>query len=122
MKILLDNCVPKRAKRLLPGHAVTHASEIGMEQLGNGQLIAACAAHGFEVLITTDKKMRFEQNLNLLPIPILELNTHLTRFVDLQSLQPFLETALDATRTCRFVSVAPSGAIEKFATVADDHA
>ena len=112
MKILLDNCVHIKARSLFPGHDVLHASDVGFETLSNGELMAR-AAKLFDVLITTDKKIRYEHNLDKLAIPLVELNTRFTRFDDLKALEPYLESASQHTKTHRFVSVAPDGSCER---------
>lgn len=112
MNILLDNCVPFRARELFPGHAVQHASEVGFETLSNGELLIS-AQSLFDLVVTTDKKMRHEHDLARLPIPIVELNTHFTRFEDLRTIQPFLESALAQIAKFRFVSVAADGTLER---------
>ena len=115
MRIVLDNCVHYRAKSLFPsGHEVLHARDLGWRSLSNRQLIAK-AAHQFEVLATTDKNIRYEHNLALLSVSVLELNSKFTRLQDLRTLQPFLAAALEATRSHRFVSVNPDGTLEKLA-------
>ncbi len=65
------------------------------------------------MFVTTDKKIRYEHNLDTLPIALVELNTRLTRFDDLKTLEPHIETALQHTKTHRFVSVAPDGRCER---------
>ncbi len=112
MRILLDNCVHVKAKGLFRGHEVLHASDIGFEKLANGELMAR-AAKRFDVFVTTDKKIRYEHNLDKLPIALVELNTRLTRFDDLRTLEPHLEAALQHTKTHRFVSVASDGRCER---------
>ena len=112
MRILLDNCVHYRAKSLFAGHDVVHARDLGWRDLSNGELIAQ-AAPRFDVLATTDKKVRHEQNLSKLPISILELNSRFTRLSDLKSLLPHLDAALILTASFRFVSVRPDGQIER---------
>ena len=112
MKILLDNCVPYRAGEFFVGHDVTHASDIGFENLRNGELITRAALR-FEALITTDKKIRYEQNLAKLALPVVELNTRFTRLDDLRTLTPHLPNALAATRDHLFISVSPDGTLEK---------
>lgn len=97
MKLLLDNCVHKHCKRLLPGHQVLHASEVGMSRLQNGDLLAAAAAEGFEALITVDQNMQHQQPLDRLPVPVLVLDTRDTRLAALQAMSPHFETALAAT-------------------------
>lgn len=114
MKGLLDNCVHYKAKRLFAVHEVSHACDMGWRQLSNGELLAK-AAKAFDVLVTTDKKIRYEHNLERLPIPVVELNTQFTRLQDLQTLSPHLEATLSHIRQFRFVSIAVDGVIEKLA-------
>ena len=111
MKILLDNCVPKRAKRLLAGHDVHHASEVKMSSLENGMLMRAAADMGFDVLVTVDQKIRYEHDLRMLPIAVLELDTRDTRFPALQTMVAHFEPALAQTTSHRFVSLSQNGQI-----------
>ena len=63
MLILFDNGTPAPLRYSLKGHVVVEAIERGWDRLTNGELIAAAEAAGFEVLLTTDKNMRYQQNL-----------------------------------------------------------
>jgi len=63
MLILFDNGTPAPLRYALKGHVVVEAIERGWDRLLNGQLIAAAEAAGFEVLVTTDKNMRYQQDL-----------------------------------------------------------
>ncbi len=63
MLILFDNGTPAPLRHALKGHVVVEAIERGWERLSNGDLIAAAEAAGFELLLTTDKNMRYQQNL-----------------------------------------------------------
>ena len=63
MLILLDNNVPRGLARALTGHTVTEARERGWATLMNGDLLAAAEEAGFEVLVTSDKSIRYQQNL-----------------------------------------------------------
>ena len=63
MLVLFDNGTPAPLRYALKGHAVVEALERGWDRLVNGELIAAAEAAGFEVLLTTDKNMRYQQNL-----------------------------------------------------------
>jgi hypothetical protein len=63
MLILFDNGTPAPLKHALKGHVVVEAIERGWDRLANGELIAAAEAAGFELLLTTDKNMRYQQNL-----------------------------------------------------------
>jgi hypothetical protein len=63
MFILFDNGTPAPLRYALKGHTVVEAIERGWDKLVNGELLAAAEAAGFEVLLTTDKNMRYQQNL-----------------------------------------------------------
>ena len=74
MKILLDQNVPAPLTRLLAGHTAIHTSTIGWEALANGALLTAAEADGFELLITGDKNLRFQQNLAARTIAIVVIS------------------------------------------------
>jgi hypothetical protein len=63
MLILFDNGTPAPLRYALKGHTVVEAIERGWDRLVNGELIAAAEAAGFELLLTTDKNIRYQQNL-----------------------------------------------------------
>ena len=63
MLILFDNGTPAPLRYALKGHFVVEAIERGWDRLVNGELIAAAEAEGFDLLPTTDKQMRYQQNL-----------------------------------------------------------
>ena len=76
MKILLDQNVPAPLIRSLQGHNAIHTSTIGWEALSNGDLLAAAEADGFELLITADKNIRYQQNLPIRKIALIVLSTN----------------------------------------------
>jgi hypothetical protein len=63
MLILFDNGTPAPLRYALKGHVVVEAIERGWDRFLNGELIAAAEAAGFDVLLTTDKNIRYQQNL-----------------------------------------------------------
>lgn len=64
MLVLFDNGTPRTlARYLIDRHNVTEARARGWERLGNGDLLAVAEAEGFEVLVTTDRNIRYQQNL-----------------------------------------------------------
>jgi hypothetical protein len=75
VKILFDECVPRTLKRSLGGHFVQTAQQAGFAGYKNGQLIAAADGQ-FDLLITTDKNLRYQQNLKTRTIAILLLPTN----------------------------------------------
>src|SRR5260370_6950792 len=64
MLVLFDNGTPRTLARfLIDRHMVTEARARGWEELENGELLNEAEAAGFEVLVTTDKNLRYQQNL-----------------------------------------------------------
>jgi hypothetical protein len=64
MKILFDNGTPKPIARCLTGHEVTFARRIGWHEMENGELIEQAEQAGYEVLLSTDKNIRYQQNFS----------------------------------------------------------
>ena len=75
MLILFDHVTPRGIARFLPGHTVTKAKERGWDTLTNGDLLAAAEGAGFDVLLTADKNMRYQQNLTGRRIALVVLST-----------------------------------------------
>jgi hypothetical protein len=73
MFILFDHSTPAPLRYALPGHAVVEAIERGWERLVNGTLLDTAEAAGFEVFVTADKNMRYQQNLTGRKIAIVVL-------------------------------------------------
>ena len=63
MRILFDHSVPRGIARSLIGHIVIRAKDRGWDTLSNGNLLAAAEEAGFDLLLTADKNMRYQQNL-----------------------------------------------------------
>jgi hypothetical protein len=72
MRVLLDNCTPRPLKAFLTGHEVKTAHEMGWAALMNGELLAA-AENEFDLLITCDRNLRYQQNLTQRTIRLLVL-------------------------------------------------
>ena len=64
MRILFDNGTPRQLRRQLFGHDVETAIERGWDTLSNGVLLDRAEEAGFEVLITTDQGIRYQQNMS----------------------------------------------------------
>ena len=63
MRILFDQGVPRGLAASLQGHEVTEARKLKWERISNGELIKLAESAGFELLLTTDKNIRYQQNL-----------------------------------------------------------
>ena len=63
MRVLFDHSAPAPLRLHLKSHVVTEARELGWDRLANGDLLNVAEAEGFEVFVTADKNMRYQQNL-----------------------------------------------------------
>lgn len=75
MKILFDQGTPVPLRRHLSRHDVATAAEMDWSQLTNGELLSAATEAGFEVLVTTDQNLRYQQNLKDRKIAVVVLMT-----------------------------------------------
>src|SRR5580658_11143151 len=73
MRVLFDNGTPKPIAACLTGHKVTYARKIGWHELENGERIQQAEQAGYEVLLSTDKKLKYQQNLSGRQIAIIVL-------------------------------------------------
>ena len=90
MKILLDECINRRFARGFSEYSqfeVTTVPEMGWSGVKNGKLLGL-AAQNFDVFITVDRNMQYEQNLSNFDLVILVLVTFSNRLSDLQPLLP----------------------------------
>lgn len=81
MKILLDECVPWPMHRLLAGHECRTAQQEGWGGIKNGQLLQQ-AEGKFDLFITSDQNLRYQQNLSGRTVSILELSTNKLRRIE----------------------------------------
>ena len=63
MRILFDHDVPRPLRRHLTDHEVDTAKERGWAELSNGELLNEAEREGYQVLITADQKMTYQQNI-----------------------------------------------------------
>lgn len=97
MRLLLDECVPKRLGREFVGHEVLTATEAGWSGLRNGELLRA-ASREFDAFVTVDQGIPYQQNLAGAAIPVLLL---VASSNSIEALRPLIPEALQALRTVR---------------------
>jgi hypothetical protein len=97
MKLLLEECAPRRLKNYFVGHDVSTIEQAGFKGLKNGDLLRA-AEGKFEVLITVDKNIEYQQNTAALPLAIVILAATSNR---LESLLPLIPNALKVLETIK---------------------
>ena len=93
MRILLDESLPIERREELPLHAVHSVQEMGWSALKNGELLRRAAAQ-FDVFVTADQNLQYQQNLQNLPLAVAVLVARSNRIQSLRSLVPELLSAL----------------------------
>lgn len=91
MKVLFDANVPAKLRNHLPGHEVTRAQSLGWQRLVNGDLLQAAEGAGFDVMVTGDKNLSYQQNLKdrklaLVVLPTIDWGTLKSSPVTLQAI------------------------------------
>jgi len=105
MRVLLDECVPKRLRRELPGHEVVTVVEMGWSGIKNGELLAL-AAEQFECFLTVDANIEKQQHLPAIPVAIVLVRAVSNDPVTLAALAPAIVEALASIKPRTFVTVA----------------
>jgi len=97
MRILIDECLPKKLKRELVDCIVFTVQEKGWSSLKNGELLRVSASE-FDVFITADQNIEYQQNLSLFDIAVVVLVAPHNRVESLQPLIPKLNEVLKITQ------------------------
>ena len=90
MKVLLDECVTKKLKSYLQDFEIYTVAEMGWSGVKNGKLMSLCVMNHFDILLTIDKNMMYQQNLEKHPITIVVLNSLTSKLEELKLFIPFL--------------------------------
>ncbi len=93
MKILFDQGTPVPLRRALTAHSVDTAYDRGWSALTNGDLLAAAEQENYELMITTDQNLRYQQNLATRRIAIIVLRS--TSWPRIQLHIEAIQTAID---------------------------
>lgn len=104
MRLLLDESLPSRLRRSLPGHAVATVVEMGWGGVKNGRLLAL-ASQQFDAFLTADKNLPYQQNLAKLPVAVVVLAAHSNELAHLLPLIPGLEETLLNLKPCTYTKV-----------------
>ena len=91
MKVLLDECVTKKLKSYLKEFEVYTVTEMGWSGVKNGKLMTLCVENGFEVLLTIDKNLAYQQNLDKYKVSIAVFNTTTSKIEELKAFVPSFE-------------------------------
>src|SRR5260221_7863220 len=102
MRIILDENLPRPLNRIFPGHAVATVQEQGLAGTVNGVLLARLEG-AFDVFITADKNLRYQQNLSGRILAIIELPTN--RLPRLRPMFPRITAAVDVIKPGEYVQL-----------------
>lgn len=97
MKVLLDECLPRKLKQDLTDHRVRTVSQMGWGGIKNGALLRLAQAR-FDVFITTDQNLKYQQNIPTVEIAVVVLFAGSNRWKALHPLMPAVRAALPTVR------------------------
>lgn len=94
MKILLDECVTKHLKPHLADHEVLTVREMQWSGIKNGKLMSLCVEYGFDILLTIDKNLQYQQNLDHHHLAVVVFNSPSSKVEDLITYLPMFNMLL----------------------------
>lgn len=95
MKLLIDENLPKRLKLDFPEQKIYTVGDMGWNSKKNGELLQLMLKEGFEVLLTFDKNLQFQQNFLKYPIAVFILSAEDNSYSTLKSLIPAIHDHLN---------------------------
>jgi hypothetical protein len=104
MLILFDHGTPAPLQLFLAGHTVKKTKDLGWDTLGNGELLKAAEEAAFEVFLTTDKNIRYQQNLSNRVIAVVVLGN--SRWPVVERYVERVVAAVSAARPGSYIEVA----------------
>jgi hypothetical protein len=93
MRVVLDECLPRRLTRELPGHDARTVQQMGWSGISNGKLLSLMRGQ-FDAFITVDSNLAYQQNLSALPVAVVVLRAPSNKIEDLRPLLPRLLATL----------------------------
>ena len=93
MRVVLDECLPKRLTRELPGHEARTVQQMGWSGISNGKLLYLIRGQ-FDAFITVDSNLAYQQNLSVSPVAVVVLRAPSNKMEDLRPLLPRLLATL----------------------------
>ena len=107
MRLLLDECIPRKFKNALLGHQCETVPEVGLAGKKNGELLSLAELAGFEVFITLDKGIEYQQNLKSRSLRIILVRVQSSRLEHLLPCAPEILRLLSSLRAGTVMIVQP---------------
>ena len=104
MRMLLDECLPRRLGRELAGHDVVTVPDMGWAGKTNGELLRLMEGQ-FDVFITVDLGMTYQQSLSNVSVAIVVLEAANNRFEALRPLMPRVQDVLQTVQVCDVIRI-----------------
>jgi hypothetical protein len=105
VKILLDENLPHQLRKELAGHEVFTAVYMGWSGVENGELLRRAAESGFDALITNDRGLEYQQNLNALSVAVLVILAPANTIEAIRPLYEALTHGLSQLQPRQFVRI-----------------
>ena len=105
MRILLDECIPKKLKTSFSAYDCRTAPEEGLSGKQNGELLSIAEQLGFEVFLTIDRGIEYQQNLKARTLAIVLVRAKSNRLADLMPHVPEIIKALSSLQRGQLVKV-----------------
>lgn len=109
MRILLDECIPRRFKNSLAPHDCHTVAEQGWGGRRNGELLALAEKNTFQVFVTLDRGIEYQQNLKARSIAIVLLRSQTSRLSDLLPLAASILKVIESLQPGQFAEIALEG-------------
>lgn len=90
MKLLIDENLPKRLKQDFPEHEIFTVNDMGWNGKKNGELLQLMLSQDFEILLTFDRNLQYQQNFVKYPIAVYVLNAEDNSYLTLKPLVPLI--------------------------------
>jgi Domain of unknown function (DUF5615) len=105
MKVLLDECVPRKLKNHLPSHDCHTVPEAGLAGKKNGELLSLAFQAGFQVFLTVDRGIEYEQNLGQLGVRVILVRARSSRLADLLPHAPEILRSLRSIESRQLIHI-----------------
>lgn len=105
MRVLVDHCLPRHLAAELTGHDATTVRAQRWSALRNGVLLRAAVNVGFEVFITNDSSIEFQQNVKRIGIAVIAIVGLRNRMEDLRPLLPTILEALTTIKPGQLITI-----------------
>ncbi len=105
MKVLLDENLPHNLRQMLNGHDVYTVAYMGWAAVANGALLRAAAGAGFDVFLTMDAGVEYQQYAAALPLAVVVMRAKSNRLDEIRPLLPAVLATFETLVPCSLVSI-----------------